>query len=230
VRFCEGLPLVPTLQEVTRYLAGQQVERRRATLKRIRASLKDDPGEDELTFFLTKGENLKDWSHPSGKEVRQAVGFFLYTQCAGNRRGEWPSLVGAFVLCWMTHACYFSQLQPASDSSTAHAASTGFEEAAGYTPVKWVPDDPLLPLKLAGLFKFEVYKSACLYCDSYVTSKAYNAQKTRDNKWVTFQHHLHECALSPSPNCTCATMLTAMEAARRVLCLLNYMIAAPTSL
>jgi hypothetical protein len=28
------------------------------------------------------------------EDVFNAVGFFLFTQCAGNARGEWPATVG----------------------------------------------------------------------------------------------------------------------------------------
>lgn len=71
------------------------------------------------------------------------------------------------------------------------AASTDFEDAVGAPPQKWLSTDPLLPLKLTRLLNFEVFPRACLYCDSYVTSTSYKAQKTRDNKWISFQHHLH---------------------------------------
>lgn len=103
VQFCEGMPLVPTLQEVTRHLAGQRHTKAKST--RIRATLKDDPGDGELTFFLGKGARLKDIGHEAGREVRQAVGFFMYTQCAENNRGEWPSVMGACLELQRSDAC-----------------------------------------------------------------------------------------------------------------------------
>jgi hypothetical protein len=52
----------------------------------------------------------------------------------------------------------------------------------------------MTPLQIALLFKFERFKRFCLYSDSYITSTAWKKSKTRCNTWITFQHHLHECA------------------------------------
>jgi hypothetical protein len=60
-------------------------------------------------------------------------------------------------------------------------------------PQAW--DRSIHPVSLGLLFKYELYARASLYGDSYVTSARFKGNKTRDNQWIVFQHHLHWCAL-----------------------------------
>jgi hypothetical protein len=64
------------------------------------------------------------------------------------------------------------------------------EGATAQLPERWEPN--LTPVHLASLLKLEKYGRCCLYGESYVTSRAWKATKTRDNQWVVFQHHVHE--------------------------------------
>lgn len=59
-------------------------------------------------------------------------------------------------------------------------------------PSAW--DEHLNPLQLALMYKYQRYSRCCLYSQSYVTSRAWQASKTRDNQWILFQHHTKECA------------------------------------
>lgn len=61
-------------------------------------------------------------------------------------------------------------------------------------PQDWNPG--ITALQLALLYDYEVYGRCSMYGESYVTSGAWKATKTRDNQWVTFQHYKQECALA----------------------------------
>ena len=94
VEFCEPLSLVPTLQEISQMLAGEAraAARLGGVQRRARESLSDQPQRNEGTFFLGKGTKLG--VREEVLEVKNAIGFFLYTQCADNKRGEWPAVMG----------------------------------------------------------------------------------------------------------------------------------------
>lgn len=97
VQFCRDLPLLPAMQDVkdlvakeakeARAGAGGQVARRR--LKK----LSDLPGPDEATFFIGKGTAVTAGSTDYA-DVLNAIGFFMYTHCSENERGEWPQTIG----------------------------------------------------------------------------------------------------------------------------------------
>jgi hypothetical protein len=96
-QFCADLPLVPSLQEVKELLAKLAKEAMAVVAGRAprkARKLKDLPSQGDSTFFLGKGRAVgvgdKDCD-----DVFNAVGFFLFTHCAGNARGEWPATVGA---------------------------------------------------------------------------------------------------------------------------------------
>lgn len=77
------------------------------------------------------------------------------------------------------------------------------DEAAREIPAQWQPD--LSPLRLAVMCDFYQFDRCCLYGDSIVKSKAWEASKTRDDRWIVFQHHLHEYGLVPAAMCTNTT-------------------------
>jgi hypothetical protein len=66
------------------------------------------------------------------------------------------------------------------------------EGATARPPSRWDPN--LTPLHLGLLFDLEKYGRCCLYGESYVTSRIWQATKSRDNQWIVFQHHVHEYA------------------------------------
>lgn len=110
--FCEGLPLVPTLDEVTKMLAKErrreealaagEVMHEDGPARRQRATVTDARGADDDTFFLGKGENMR-LSNAQTKPAMNAVGFFLYTQCAGNTGDKWPDTMGAYGSLLIAH-------------------------------------------------------------------------------------------------------------------------------
>jgi hypothetical protein len=100
VAFCPDLPLVPTLQEVKEYMSratrdGVHVPAAGGVAHpgRGRGKFTDSPECGERTFFMGKGQALGVASH-DGVAARNAVGFFMYTHCAKNPRGEWPHVLG----------------------------------------------------------------------------------------------------------------------------------------
>jgi hypothetical protein len=101
--FCEGIPLVPTLEEVARMLAREQSLKmdndaaaagRARPARRVRATIVDYRERGELTFFVGKGEAMR-LSDGHTKPALNAVGFFLYTMCEGNEGDMWPDTMGA---------------------------------------------------------------------------------------------------------------------------------------
>jgi hypothetical protein len=105
-RFCEGMPIVPSLEEVPKMLAkerriseGQAAEEGgRCRRHRVQKSTLVDDCQGDHTFFLGKGEvmRLRD-GHT--KPAMNAVGFFLYTQCDGNIGDKWPATMGVHTDC-----------------------------------------------------------------------------------------------------------------------------------
>jgi hypothetical protein len=77
-------------------------------------------------------------------------------------------------------------------SKLVGAATTDFEGANSCIPNRW--SDDVTAIQLAKLLDYEKYGRCCLYSESYVTALSYKKPKTRDNTWVVFQHHLHQCA------------------------------------
>jgi hypothetical protein len=96
-RFCAELSLVPSLQEVKELLSKLAKEARAVVaggrVPRKPRKINDVPSEGDSTFFLGKGK-IVDVGDKDCEDVFNAVGFFLFTQCAGNARGEWPATVG----------------------------------------------------------------------------------------------------------------------------------------
>jgi hypothetical protein len=96
-QFCTGLPLVPTMDDVASWLAKE----RRVDAgpgvppPRQRSKLKDAPSRGESTWFLGKGESMR-LRNANTNRAMLAVGFFLYTQCEGNKGDKWPKTLGAF--------------------------------------------------------------------------------------------------------------------------------------
>jgi hypothetical protein len=96
--FCAGLPLVPTLDDVSCWLASEcrlDVAAPGVPPRRERSTLRDSPDDGDTTFFLGKGVAMR-LAHGPTIEAMNAVGFFLYTQCDGNKGDKWPSTLGAF--------------------------------------------------------------------------------------------------------------------------------------
>jgi hypothetical protein len=97
VEFCTDLPLVPTLQEVKVYLSTKGHCGVDAALAprsvRGRGKITDSPQRGERTFFMGKGKRL-GVATQDGEDVRNAIGFFMYTRCQQNTRGEWPAVLG----------------------------------------------------------------------------------------------------------------------------------------
>jgi hypothetical protein len=100
VEFCADLPLVPNLQEVKEYLSGKALggggggaAAAGETASRGKGKITDTPQEGERTFFMGKSKRLGARSK-DGVTVRNAIGFFMYTHCAGNAGGEWPAVLG----------------------------------------------------------------------------------------------------------------------------------------
>jgi hypothetical protein len=99
VEFCPDLPLMPTLQDVKVYLS-QEASRGAGDAvaplpERGRGKITDSPQHGEQTFFMGKGKRL-GVATQDGVLVRNAIGFFLYTQCRQNTRGEWPAVLGTY--------------------------------------------------------------------------------------------------------------------------------------
>jgi hypothetical protein len=100
--FCEGMPLVPTLEEVTKMLrlkartsaAAATLDARRP---RVRSGAPQDRCDGDLTFFLGNGEKMR-LSDGHTNTSMNAIGFFLYTQCDDNIGDLWPATMGAFIL------------------------------------------------------------------------------------------------------------------------------------
>jgi hypothetical protein len=96
--FHEGMPLVPTLEEVTNLLAKEEGQAAAAAegrpARRVLSQVLHDQGKGDLTFFLGKGEALR---RTDGRTIpaMNAVGFFLYTQCVPNIGDKWPATMGA---------------------------------------------------------------------------------------------------------------------------------------
>lgn len=98
VQFCPDMSLAPSLEEAcevgeNRARAAQGDNGHPARTKR-RPSLKDDvEQEGELTGFQGVGTKLKVNS-PDDLAAKNAIGFYLFTQCAENGNGEWPYFMG----------------------------------------------------------------------------------------------------------------------------------------
>jgi hypothetical protein len=101
--FCEGLPLRPSLDDVTKYLI--QGQRRDAELaaaadgvpvaaRRVRKTILDTRERGEGTFFLGLGNVMRP-SDRASLPAMNAIGFFLYTRCEGNHTEAWPATMGA---------------------------------------------------------------------------------------------------------------------------------------
>jgi hypothetical protein len=100
VQFCEGLPLVPTLDEVSSWLTKERTRDAAAAGQAVRtraprATLTDPPSDRDDTFFMGKGVSAR-LSHGDTTEAMNSIGFFLYTQCDGNKGDMWPATMGAF--------------------------------------------------------------------------------------------------------------------------------------
>lgn len=103
--FCEDIPLVPTLEEVVKMLSrdpddvhlysGSTAGPSRG--RGARSPCQDHGEDGERTILIGKGEALA-YGSQHGMQALNAVGFFLYTQCAGNVGDEWPAVVGALLL------------------------------------------------------------------------------------------------------------------------------------
>jgi hypothetical protein len=101
--FCEGLPLRPSLDDVTKYLI--QGQRRDAQLaaaadgvpvaaRRVRKTILDTREREEGTFFLGLGHVMRP-SDRASLPAMNAIGFLLYTRCEGNDTEAWPATMGA---------------------------------------------------------------------------------------------------------------------------------------
>lgn len=82
----EEVPLLPTFDQLKALLLEQD----KKPGARERAPVLDTPQEGEKTVFLGRGVVLKAGKHKAAANIKSAVGFFLFTQCADNIRGEWP--------------------------------------------------------------------------------------------------------------------------------------------
>jgi len=100
VQFCQDMPLIPSLKE---FKDSQLRRGRRPSAAQTAAT---DPDHDaalaadndgEGTTLLGRGTWVKP-SCPEALEVHNAVGFFLFTACPANRRGDWPDVMGATAL------------------------------------------------------------------------------------------------------------------------------------
>lgn len=101
VEFCPDLPLVPTLQEVKDLLSREAraggpggAPAAGGGPRPRQQDLTDCPQAGERTFFLGKGKRL-GVSTADGVAARNAIGFFLFTRCKENGRGEWPQVLGS---------------------------------------------------------------------------------------------------------------------------------------
>jgi hypothetical protein len=203
IQFCDALPLVPTMKDVRRMVSLQAKEANiqapaGAAVRNPRRTNKvtDPPQDGELTYLVDQGELMRNGTELA-EQVYNAVGFFLYTQCEGNPNGEWP-----LVLCAPHHPLLNTRfggiiiwvcgvMRPAVDADSRDLLS-----ASGRPPSGW--DASITSLALGAMFKYTVFGRANLYGDSglYVTSTKYRGQRTRNNNWVVFQHHVHWCALT----------------------------------
>lgn len=197
VEFAKNLPLVPTLQEVAAMRSSDAKENRaggRGTRSKKKKKLRDFPEGDECTFFLGGGEVMK-MHQDDTRDAMNAIGFFLYTQCCGNKRGEWPPTLGALTV-WRW--CDLQFESTAVEATAANcpwccAAVGNWEAASSARPARWSAE--LQPTQLAGLFNYEMYGRATVDNECYVTSVRYKATQTRDNRWIAFQHILGAYAL-----------------------------------
>jgi hypothetical protein len=98
VAFCPQLPLLPTLQDIkgklTREARGEGGAAAPGPPASRNATVTDEPQTGESTGFLGAGKALRNGTRTS-LEVFNAVGFFMFTQCAGNPTGEWPRVLCA---------------------------------------------------------------------------------------------------------------------------------------
>jgi hypothetical protein len=92
--FCEGIPLVPTLEEVSKMQGLAAAIDAGKPARRARPDVLHDHAQGDDTFFLGKGQALRR-SHGETMPAMNAVGFFLYTQCDGNTGDKWPATMGA---------------------------------------------------------------------------------------------------------------------------------------
>lgn len=90
--FNEDLPLVPSLEDVRRLVSqGPAAPGEPAKIggQKAKDPACDRPEPGETTYFKGVGKRLQKGTQQAS-EVYNAIGFFLYTQCKGNPRGEWP--------------------------------------------------------------------------------------------------------------------------------------------
>jgi hypothetical protein len=94
--FCKDIPLVPSIKDVKRLVSGHRLEPgTQGPGSSKKGQLSDQAERGELTYCVGVGEALRNGTK-AASEVYNAVGFFLYTQCAENLTGEWPQVLCAF--------------------------------------------------------------------------------------------------------------------------------------
>lgn len=95
--FPEGLPLVPTLDDLTGFLsaARKPAPLQGAAARRIRRKPQDDGSDGDRTYFLGTGKRMRQ-RDPATLAAMNAVGFFLYTMCDDNKGDKWPQTMSVF--------------------------------------------------------------------------------------------------------------------------------------
>jgi hypothetical protein len=105
VEFCEGLPLKPSLDEVTKFLDQAMADRTQGAVApegvpvpapRARKRIVDTHVRGESTFALGLGSVMRCTDKRS-LPAMNAIGFFLFQHCDGNVGDTWPATMG--VLC-----------------------------------------------------------------------------------------------------------------------------------
>lgn len=89
VAHIEELGLLPTLETVKAYLAGVRAAESAGTRTR-KSPTTDTPSPTDHTLFQGIGTTVSKYTSGKAQRAANALGFFLYTQCKGNVRGEWP--------------------------------------------------------------------------------------------------------------------------------------------
>lgn len=70
------------------------------------------------------------------------------------------------------------------------AAEREVQRQVGQLPDSWEASSPH---SIMSLFKVTAFRHAMLYGDIHVTSVAHSKARTRDNKWIVFQHYVQRC-------------------------------------
>ena len=200
-----NLPLLPSIYDLKQMLAEEARRHQAAQGGRPRARpdpIKDLITAEEDTVFKGNGSRLNPGVDANSDDILSAIGFFLYTQCPANVRGEWPPQTCALSLK-VNHVLHLSVVS-VFVTCTAANATESVPDKVDCADVTLVPQQsqPVSTwsrymdiTELSTLFHMEVYNRCHLYGDpaQYVTSTENKSQQSRNNRWIMFQHHTKRC-------------------------------------